>query len=349
MKIFNDDGYVNFDYIMEKGQTHIFICGGRGVGKSFGILKYCIDNGISFIYMRRTQKQVDLIKNDEFNPFKALENVLGEKYRFITIKINRNITGIYHSEFNEEKQKLEPVGVPLGYIMALSTIRSVRGWSSTAEILIYDEFVPEKHERPLRAEGERLLNAMETIGRNRQIENRKPLRLVALTNSNMLANPVFIELQMVSIAEKMLANGEQMRSYPDKKLTLILLPETPISKRKAETDLYKLAGKDSDFYRMAINNEFTKEEIQDIESRNLREYKPVVTVGEITVYQHKSRNEWYVCGHKSGTVPEYQTGPMELKRFTRDYYYLWLAYMNRSIIFESYVYKVLLEKYFNIW
>ena len=349
MKIFNEDGYLNFDYIMSKGLTHTFICGGRGIGKSFGILKWCIDNEVSFIYMRRTQTQVDLIKNDDFNPFKALENVLGESYRFMTMKVNRNITAVYRTEYNTEKEKLEPVGVPLGYILALSTIRAVRGWSSTAKILIYDEFVPEKHERPLRGEGERLLNAMETIGRNRSLNNEEPLKLVALSNSNMLANPVFIELQMVGIAEKMIANNEYIRNYPDRQLTLILLSKTPISEKKAETALYKLAGKESDFFRMAINNEFTKEEIQDIKSMNLKEYKPLVNVGELAIYEHKSRNEWYVCGHKSGTVSQYQTGPMELKRFTRDYYFLWLAYMNRSIIFESYVYKVLLEKYFNIW
>lgn len=349
MKIYGDNGYLDFPYILDHSLNNLFCIGARGIGKSFGALKTVIDRGEIFIYMRRTQTQIDLIKNPDFNPFKALENELGEEYRFILKKVSKYVTGIYKTAENEDGEIIA-TGAPIGYMLALSVVANIRGWSSDAKWLIYDEFVPEKHERAIKSEGLALLNAMETIGRNRSLKNEKDvLRLIALSNSTMLANPVFIELQMVTLCEKMLKKGDMIRSYPDRDLTLIILDKSPISERKAKTSLYKLAGTDSEFSKMALDNEFTNEEMQDIESRDLREYKPIVNVGELAIYRHKSKREYYVTNHKSGTVKEYETGAMELKRFTRDYYYLWLAYLNRSIVFESYINKVLLEKYFNIW
>ena len=132
-------------------------------------------------------------------------------------------------------------------------------------------------------------------------------------------------------------------------LTLILLNTTPISEQKAQTSLYKLAGQKSSFTKMALDNEFTAEEMTDIKSLNLREYKPIVSVGELNIYRHKSRNDYYVTGHTSGSPSRYDTSPMELKRFKHDWYHLWLVYLRRAIIFESYIYKVLFEKYFEIW
>ena len=353
--LFDEHGYLNMEWIFNNSQTYTFITGGRGIGKTFGRLKYVIDHEHPFIFMRRTQTQIDMIKNDKMNPFNALENVLGENYRFIVRKINKNISGVYHSEFNSEKQMYEPYGEPIGYLLALSTIANIRGFSFGMEkdgnfpVLIYDEFIGEKHERPISNEGMRFMNRVETISRNRELNGMEPMKVLALSNSNDLANPLFIELQLVSICEKMLKTGNVIQNYPNKALTMILLHTTPIGERKAETSLYKLAGSDSDFTKMALNNEFTQEEMIDIVSRNLKEYRPIVNVGELSIYKHKSKKMWYVCGHSSGTPNQYETSPMELKRFTRDHYSIWLAYLNRRIEFESYVYKVLLEKYFNIW
>ena len=349
-RIFLPSGYLNMSYIYDNTETYTFITGGRGIGKTFGRLLTVIQRNIPFLFMRRTQTQIDMLKNDDMNPFKALEYEYGDQYRFIMRKINKNITGVYRTEFNEEKQLVEPVGRPIGYMIRLSTVANLRGWNAeNVRCLIYDEFIGEKHERPIPEERHAFLNAIETIRRNRELKGLEPMKVIALSNSNIMANPIFIELQLVMVCEKMLKNGQQIKHFPNRALSMILLEVTPIGELKAQTSLYKLAGPNSDFTRMALENEFTKEEMLDIASRNLKEYRPITTVGEISIYKHKSRKMWYVCGHQSGTVPSYETSPMELKRFTRDHYSIWLAYLNRRIEFESYLYKALLEKYFNIW
>lgn len=346
--MFDNNGYLDFQYIMDHSLTYTFIVGGRGIGKTFGALKYVLDNNVKFIFLRRTQTQIDMIKNEDLNPFRALESVLGEDYATVIKKLNKNITAVYRAE-KDADGIYKACGLPLGYLMALSTIANIRGFdASDVDCLIYDEFIGEKHESKIQHEGTAFLNAIETIARNRELSGRKPLKVIGLSNSNMLANPLFIELQLVTECEKMLNRGQTLRNLPLRDLTLILLNITPISEKKAQTSLYKLAGRDSSFSKMALDNEFTAEEMADIKSLSLREYRPIVTVGELNIYRHKSRNDYYITGHSSGSPSQYDSSPMELKRFRHDYYYLWLAYLRRAVIFESYIYKVLFEKYYEV-
>lgn len=346
--MFDNNGYLDFQYIMDHSLTYTFIVGGRGIGKTFGALKYVLDNNVKFIFLRRTQTQIDMIKNEDLNPFRALESVLGEDYATVIKKLNKNITAVYRAE-KDADGIYKACGLPLGYLMALSTIANIRGFdASDVDCLIYDEFIGEKHESKIQHEGTAFLNAIETIARNRELSGRKPLKVIGLSNSNMLANPLFIELQLVTECEKMLKRGQTLKNLPLRDLTLILLNITPISEKKAQTSLYKLAGRDSSFSKMALDNEFTAEEMADIKSLSLREYRPIVTVGELNIYRHKSRNDYYITGHSSGSPSRYDSSPMELKRFRHDYYYLWLAYLRRAVIFESYIYKVLFEKYYEV-
>ena len=96
----------------------------------------------------------------------------------------------------------------LGYTAALSTISNMRGFdASDVEMLIYDEFIPEKHERTLKHEATAFLNAYETINRNREMQGKKPLQVLALANAMDLANPIFLELGIVNNIERMLDKG----------------------------------------------------------------------------------------------------------------------------------------------
>ena len=347
MKLYSDNGYLNVPAIIDGPAIYSFIVGGRGIGKTFGSLKEVIDRNLKFIFMRRTQVQVDMIKDDNLNPFNALTAALGNDYQFIMKKVNKNITAVYRGEFDPEKQIYIASGNILGYIMALSTVSNIRGFdASDVDILIYDEFIGEKHERPIRDEGAAFLNALETIARNRELQGRKPLKVLCLSNSNDLANPIFIQLKIVKDVENMVRKGQEYRYIPERHLALYVLQITPIGAAKALTTLYKLAG-DSEFTQMALANDFSNEEMADIKPQNIKEFKPVVQVGEICIYRHKSKYLYYVTSFKSGTPEVYDSSAMDLKRFSRNMYRIWLAYLNRHVVFESYLDQVLLEKYFS--
>jgi len=124
-----------------------------------------------------------------------------------------------------------------------------------------------------------------------------------------------------------------------------MVKDSPISKKKAETALYKLAG-DSDFTSMALDNAFVEDIADNIKTMPLAEYKPLVYVGELAIYQHKSRREIYVTDHRSGSCEEYDASPIGLSRFKRNYYYIWLMNLQRQVIFESYLLQKIFEQYY---
>lgn len=347
MKYYSGEGYIDFDKLLDQDRNDfIFMVGARGIGKTFGVLKYMIDNGKKFIYMRRTQTQVDMIRSDELNPFNALTTVLGEDYSFILKTVNKNITAVYRSAYDEEQKVFVPYGPVVAYILALSTVANIRGFdASDVDFLVYDEFIGEKHEKPIRAEGTAFLNAIETISRNRELQGRDALRVVCLSNSTNLANPIFVELKLITPLEKMLKGKSDVLSLPDRDISVYVLKDSPISEKKSKTALYRLSGTDSDFSKMSLGNEFNKEYFGQVRSMSLKEFKPLVQVGEIVLYKHKSKHEWYCTEHKSGAPEDYDSSEIELKRFANDYYYLKTAYLNRHIWFESYIQQVLFEKY----
>lgn len=339
MNIFKEDGYLDFEQITKQA-TFIFMVLARGTGKTFGALKWAIDGGHNFIYMRRTQTQLDMIKTPMLNPFMALERAPGSSLSFALKSVSKGVTGIFIRKGDELEKR--------GYLMALSTISNVRGFdASDCDVLIYDEFVGEKHEKPIRNEGMAFLNAIETVGRNRELEGRPPLKVICLANSNDLANPIFMELGLVKYAERILKKGTEYAIIPERDICLIISNRSPISEKKATTSLYRMAG-DSAFSQMAISNEFSLEFTDQVRSLSLRGYVPLVAVGEIVVYQHKSELLYYVTDHMSGHPERYGNSEVDIKRFADHYYYLKIAYLNRHIFFESYILQVLFEKYMQI-
>lgn len=348
---YTPDGYIDWnDILLYNPEPYKVFVGARGIGKTFGVLKYMMDRYHKFIYMRRTQTQTDMTRTDELNPFKSIAVAYGEEYEVAIRSINKSMSAIYRTVKNEETEEYEPFGTPIGYMAALSTIANIRGFdASDVDFLIFDEFIGEKHEKPIRNEGAAFLNAIETIGRNRELNGKPPLQVILLSNSTNLANPIFVTLQLITPCEKAAKRGQHVINIPERGITIYNISDSPISKKKRETALYKLAGLDSDFAGMALNNDFNKEYTGLVRSLNLREYRPLVQVGEIVIYKHKSARRWYVSEHLAGKAPEsYDSSDIELKRFQNDYYYLKLAYLNRSIYFESYIQQVLFEEYIKI-
>ena len=340
--MYTELGYIDFEYILKDKNPFIYIVGGRGSGKTFGAIQYALRHHRTFFFMRRTQTQIDLIRNDAFSPFKAVDPSI------VVSTINKNLTGIYQGVKGDDGI-YQAGGAPIGYMCALSTISNIRGFdASMVDLIIYDEFIGEAHERPIRNEGQAFLNAYETINRNRELQSKEPVQLLALANSNNLANPIFVELQLVTPVEKMVRTDQTIYKNAERGVSIYMINHSPVLDAKQSTALYKLAGS-GEFADMALQNKFTKEEMDRIQSRDLKPYRLICEVGEICVYKKKDNTDYYVTNHRSGSTQSvYTAGNMDLKRFKRDQYFLWLAYLKGKIWFESYIYKVLFEKYFAI-
>lgn len=339
--LLSPDGYINMRAVFELPAAFIWIIGGRGTGKTYGSIKYLLEERKRFILLRRTATQAQLVQTPSMSPIKSVVNDTG--LPFVAGGVTKGIGGVY--EYREtEDGKQELINPPLGYVAALSTFANVRGFdASDVEFIFYDEFIKEQHEKGIPSEADALLNAYETVNRNRELYNRPPVKLVATSNSTDLANPIFTRLGLVLEFEKMRKKGYQLRFLADRSTILIDLQNNPISESKRTTALYRMAH-GTDFARMALDNDYNIN-LDRYQSLSLREYKPLVCIGELCIYKHKSRTEYYCTPHYSGSPRVYGVTAMELKRFKRWESWVALAYINGSIQFESYYCEALLCEY----
>lgn len=342
MNLYLDSGYVNMKAIINAGLPFNFVVGGRATGKTYTTLKTVKEDNIKFMFMRRTQSQLDLINKPEFSPFKSLNRDMG--WNVHSVSLTKYNAGFYDAELVDGKPV--PSGEPIGYSCALSTVSNMRGFdASDVTLLIYDEFIPERHERPIKNEGSAFLNAYETINRNRELQGRNPLQVVCLANANDLANPIFIELGLVSKAEKMKRKGQDVSIDRNRGIGIFMLNDSPISTMKKTTALYRLTT-GSEFERMSLSNDFASRDYTNVANRPLQEYNPVVRVGELCIYQHKSNGKYYVSTHTKGSPTTYGVTETELARFRKAFFWVWTEYMMNRVEFEEVLCELLLTKYF---
>lgn len=334
MKLYDNDGWISWNNIININEPFTFGYGGRGCGKTYGLLKTIFTNPDKpkFVFMRRTQKQLNTISVEGLSPFIKLRNDLG-----LELKIKANS--------KTETTSILIDGEERGVGISLSTVSNLRGFDSEADYFIYDEFIPDPNERKtIKMEGFAFMNVVETLARNRELLGKPPLKVFGLANANDIGNPIFMELGLVTVAERMKEKEKEFYHNHDRGLLLLDFFKSPISEMKKDTSLYKVADKNSSFYNMAIGNEFVDDSIAIIKSRNLKEYTPLVTISELTFYEHKSEDLYYLSEHRSGSPPIYSTASADLEKFRKEYYYLWNAYLDRCIEFENRLCSVVFDK-----
>lgn len=345
MKLYDRNGYVNIPGVLDTPVPFAFVVGGRGTGKTYGALKCMLERNIKFILLRRTQSQADIISKPEFSPFKRV--AMDKDIILAAQPLTKYNSAFYHGELGDDG-KIRAVGSPLGYTAALSTFSNVRGFdASDVDLIIYDEFIPETHERPIKNEFEALMNCYETVNRNRELNGQKPVKLLCLANSNDLSNPIFMGLGLVKTAMDMMKKGQEERVDRQRGIGLWILQRSPISDQKEDTALYRLNG-NNEFARMSLGNEFSHNAPSKIKSQNLREYVPIVAVGELCVYRHKSKDNYYISTHTSGSPEHYGTGDAELKRFRNLFCWLSRPYLLGRMEFEEYTCEILLTRYLHL-
>lgn len=354
MNIYLNNGIADMHKIMSLPYPLIFVIGGRGTGKTYGAVKEILDlpPDEKFFFLRRTQDEADTISYTDFSPFQPVINDNPKKYRQVVVqKIPhvKNISGVWYGELNSESV-LVPTGDAIGYIGALSTIHKIRGFNMESVTMgVFDEFIPEKHVASFRggggSEGDALLNAIETIARNRELLGKKPFKMVCLSNANSIASPVFQSLGIIDTVNKMAMKGKQECILPERGIAVFIFRDSPISAAKQNTSLYK-AAQDGDFATMALKNDFEASTYLYIQQQPLQEYRIMANwADDVYIYRHKNSfpARYYVTRHKSGTPKRnYHDDEMSKKRFKRNEQVFLNAWLSGNVSFSDYYCKYVL-------
>lgn len=321
-------------YVISQEYPFTICVGGRCVGKTYGALKYMLESGRRFIYMRRTLTQLQTIKAPEISPFAAVCDDMG--LEFDIKNFAKNVYAVYIGEES----------LPRCLMCALSGISSMRGLSGREYTqIVYDECIPEAHEKPMKEEAAAIWNAYNTFNREREtLRNEKPMQLLMLANANNIVNPIYESLKIINDVYAMAAAGQHERKYPERGLYFVDL-DTRLSDTFAEKGAMSRLLAGSKVAAMMYKNEYYSKPALTTKSENLKEYIPMVTIGEITCYRHKSEFRFCVSPHGSGGRVILTTADNDKKRFRTNYWILQSAYMKNLIYFENPACEIIFASY----
>ena len=321
--------------------------GGRGIGKTFSFTKGWIDRKNVFTaYMRRTLDEMKLIADNsesDANIFYEITKEYGEEYDHEFVRATEKTWNINKSNPPEvrDENSDEAYNPCRGIGISLSTIATMRGLSySRVTDMALDEFITESHIKKIKNEGRAILNAYETICRNREMFGLPPVRFWAFANAFDIYNPLFVELGIVTDCEKMIDRGQHDKYYPHRGLAIHLLEANPeFIEKKKQTQIMKLT-QGTDYYNMALGNQFAFNDFSLIGYRNLKGMKPLVTLNGSTIFYNNEH--FYYSYALNKTVKRYDTRlEQEKMAFNREYLYILEdAYMSNRLTFESYALKM---------
>lgn len=340
-----------------KQPLQVFI-GGRGVGKTFSTLRNNVwdeskeeviipqsQYSGKFMYVRNTQKQIDLCGKAAGNPYKKINAKLGIS---ITPRKDGDMCLFYADDVSGVKRASKITSPLLGYGVALSTFGNMRGGDfSDVDSMVFDEFIdPSARIRALmKTAGVDFQNLRETVARNREIEGQEPLAIKLLSNSITLDSPILLELGIANTIAHMIMVNQHRCTIPEKGIYIELVENKEFEELKKETTLYKASKEDTLFVQQALKNQFFGDNF-DLIRKNapVNEYTPKFTVNKaFTLYRHKSRNEWF-CSAKSiqKNCPTYTSSDMD--RLIDDWSFLYKRWiLSRKIFFDNYATKLLAD------
>lgn len=311
--LYTELGYLNFGAVVERGAVFNFLIGGRGTGKTYGALKDILEREEMFLFLRRNQTQIDIISRPEFNPFKPIDD---------TIEIEKLTK--YHSAFVQDENII-------GYVAALSTLSKIRGFdASDIKCIIFDEFIPEAHEHTVKNEGMALLNAYETVNRNRELMGGEPVRLYCLANSNNFDSEILAAFGLYPMIDKAIRTGREVIHDKRRSVLLVLLNDSKISERKKQTALYKATASE-DFVKMSIGNQFDTGGA-NVQSMHLTGLRLLGRLYDLGIY---ASDAGFYIRKSTETAPYIYDTPKALKKFRTEFRGVFIAEMSGRVTFEN--------------
>lgn len=227
----NDDIYYNYNKILSYNALLNFIIGERGVGKTYGIVKYVtkkfIEKQEQFAYIRRYKS--DLRKSVP---------------TFFTSVINNN--EFENHNLSSSKDTFRCDGDICGFAMTLSTAQDLKSANfDKVKYIIFDEFIIDEGQKKyyLKNEVFTFLNLVETISRLRDV------KIILIGNAgNLITNPYFLYFDMN------LPYNNDIITFKDGLIALHYVKNLKYRETKQATKFGKLVAGTS-YEKFAIKNE----------------------------------------------------------------------------------------------
>lgn len=256
--------YKVIEDIKEYPEAWIYlIVGGRSTGKTYNALLDCYLNERRFIFIKRTQKDVNMLtdtkRSDLMSPFKAINRDIGSD---VKVQSAGEGLGVF-----VEGERL------VGYIGALTGIGKFTGFDlSDCDWIIFDEYIPRKWDRVYKAEGEQLLELYMTVNRDREIRGLPPTKVICLANAANISCPTNNALMITDLFGDLIARNESIYYDTVRGIFIHLLGDNEVSTALKQSKFYK-AVEGTTFGSMAFDNEFSSCDTSAVGTISLKGYR----------------------------------------------------------------------------
>ena len=323
----------------------------RGPGKTYSTLRYCIEEDIKFIYMKRTIEDVRMLlaadagklKTDaaaDFSPFVPLNRDLGWDIKAFEIDKKSGLAGFYHSAETEEGEII-PKGKCLGYIIAATAASKFKGFDmSDCLIDIYDEFIPRPWDRVNRKEGDQVLDLYLTIQRDQLKRGMPELKLICLANAANISNPLLYTMDLMDIAAEMNVTGTEYHYDDYKSYMMHQIPAEFDKEENTKKSGIERMMEGTPFGEMAFGGKFGYNDFSAIGKVQLKGYRPYCAFKfkKRTYYVYMKDGKYYICysAYKVGKIYDLDEELVSMK-----FYYDYIIDLKNEAIdgnvnFESY-------------
>ena len=361
-----DDGYYHIRKDMLDYPDAVVYCtySRRGPGKTYGLLLTTLLNNEKLVYIKRTAEDVDFICSGDgwidASPYAPINRDLGTDIHPISLR--KGIAGIFHCNTDEETGKLEPYGDPLGYIVALSAAKKVKGFDmSDCSIMCVDEFIPQATEIVRRNEGEALMDIYMTIRRDRVKRKKPDLKLVLFANAENISCPITNELDLIDPCYELQASGNSILYNKERRFLLHRITEDEFPLTEEEIGGIGAFMKGTAWYAKSFDGEFSNNDFTNICEMSTKGFRCVAYIKykqkDIYVCVRDSDGLIYLTDEYKGRVTNIEKYDLTLENHQRRFYtsaiyeMIFFSLPESKVRFKKYSFYDLIKnykKYFSI-
>ena len=128
------------------------------------------------------------------------------------------------------------------------------------------------------------------------------LRCWLLANSNNIGSPILKALNITDKVESMDKSGQELSILPDRGIIIVLAKARELADKRKKTSLMKAISKESEFTKMAYDNEFSYNDAENVTRRDLKQYQQIAAVtGVFTIWKHKGNGSLYITSYRRCT------------------------------------------------
>ena len=362
----SEDVYYHIEDDIEKYPEALwyFIIGGRATGKTYSTLKYLVDTGQTFCFIKRTIEDVKkqclpypredgkADNRESVSPFEPLNRDLNWNIR--CYKASDSDIGYFY-KCDELNYPVECVGC----IIALSAVASVKGFNvmingDIPNAIVFDEFIPQSWVRGTAKNGEQTLDLYMTLTRDAVIREMGDVKVYCLANATEANNPLMSEMRIVDTVEQMHKKKQEYYYNDGRYIMVHLLKDNPKFLEAMIKSKFAQSIAGTNYYRMAILNEFAMNDFSLVDSDyKINGCKPRFQIRfkeETWTYLEGASNKPDYITKRKVTVPKdmeiYDLNTEPAQGAFRTYILpaVYLQIISERVRFESYeIYSTLME------